>query len=237
MAWGSIGLIGNQGSSGATTTLVITATTPAVSNSMVVVTVARLNPTSVDGVTASITNVIDSASNDWVKAQEFQAGGTAANSGAICSIWYSNIGNTISSGGTITVNLASATSSRAAGAFGFSKEAGTVVRVLGSTYISATSAQSPLSLDIAIPTTTEVLRFRGIASESTLTTALTTSAGWTNIGTTRAGAASPMSYRGEFLITAATTAASNPTFTSTASDASVYVLFEECYGLMGTKSL
>jgi hypothetical protein len=234
MAWGSIGLVGNLGTTAATTVLAIAATIATVANNVLVLTAAQVN-SSADQETSEISGVVDTGNNHWVKVREW-SGGTAG-TGAACAVWVSHLTNAISSGaGAITVNLSAATTRRAAGVWAFSVGPGASVRARDSTYITATSAQSPLSIDLATPTTTELLRFRGIASESSLTTALTTSAGWTNIGTTRAGATGAMSYRGEFLITAATTAASNPTLTSTATDASVYVLFEECL-LMGTKSL
>lgn len=231
MAWGAVGLLGNQGSTGTSTTATLTTTIPAAVNNVVVLTAAIASQTTVNNTTSSaIRSVSDSANNDWVEARTFQA--TNGTRGVICSVWYSRLDNALSSLGTITININGASTHKAMGAFAYSVGPGVSVRAYDSTYISASTAQSPLSLDIAFPTQTEMLRFRGIGTETTLTTALTTSAGWTNIGTTRASALAPMSYRGEYLISSATTAASNPTLTSTSVDASVYVVFEET-GLMG----
>lgn len=228
MSWSAIGLVGNVGSTAATTTTAIPTAIALSSGNVVVVTAAIVNPTSANATSSIVSTVNDSAGNTWLKAQEFQSGGGAAASGAICSIWYSQLTSALSSGGTITIshNNAAASTRRAAGAFAFSIAAGNRVSVNGTTWIAASSAQDPLSIDMGL-SSAEHLRFRGIASESTLTTALSTTAGWTNIGTTRASAAAAMSYRGEYRITASTTAASNPVFTSTAADASVYVAFFE----------
>lgn len=227
MAWSFIGGLGTVGSTATTTTMTITTTIAGAANNVVFVVAAIVNPTSTNTTTSIVSGVSDSAGNHWVKAREFQAGGGAVASGAICSMWYSHLHNALSSGGTISVthNNAAASTRRACAAVAFSIGAGASVRVFDSTFINASSAQSPLSLDVAIPTTTEMLRFRAVASESSLTTALTTTAGWSNLGVVNSGLA--MSIRGEVLITAATTAVSNPTFTSTATDASVYAVFEE----------
>ncbi len=241
MAWASVGQAGSTGNGGnnqasAVITLNTQAGSGAAIGDLLVLTVAVDNSSSSDGDEGAVTGVVDSGGvNVWSKAKEFCNGQAASQAGATCSIWYSPIISALATNATVTASFSNNTArdAMAANVWRFTASTGTPT-VADSTTLAADGAQ-PGSIDMTAPVPgTSYLRFRGIASESTLTTALTTTSGWTTIGTTRASATAAMSYRGEFLISTATTAASDPTF-GAVDTASVYVMFNEAesFYLMG----
>lgn len=236
MAWTSVGVSGMLGSSVLSTLATITLNGQAGSgasvNDVLVYTISVPNVSAgADQDEGLVTSVDDSGGNTWVKAAEWSNTQGALSAGVCCSIWYSQTRTALTTSNTVSAHLEPARS-RTGIIWRFRPGAGATIRTIATTWLSVDGGQ-PGSIDIALPSGggQEYLRFRGIASETTLTTALTTTAGWTSIGTTREGANSGGSVRGEFIITAATTAASNPTFGSI-DQASVYAVLEET-GLMG----
>lgn len=234
MAWSSVGQAGSAVSGGNNqASIAVTLNTQAGSGAaigdLLVLTVAVDNASSSDGDEGAVTGVVDSGGvNVWSKAAEFCNGQGASQAGATCSIWYAPITSALTTAATVTASFSNNTArdATAANVWRFTASTGTPA-VAATTWLAADAAQ-PGSIDISAPVPgTSYIRFRGIASESTLTTALTTTAGWTTIGTGRASATAAMSYRGEFVISTATTQASNPTFSATPDHASVYALFVE----------
>jgi hypothetical protein len=198
-------------------------------NDLLVLVYAMGSSTTTAEVTTRVTAVTDTAANPWLKAQEF-LGPSASSLNMVCSIWYTNVKNALSTTDVVTV-VHSTRAGQAAIVWRFTHGQGSV-RCLESTYTATNGSSNPGTLDISGPAT-DLLRVRGVASRTTLT-ALTTTAGWTTIGTTRASATVLTSVFGEYRITSASTAASAPLLTghTTQSAASVYTVFEDC-ALMG----
>jgi hypothetical protein len=234
MAWASVGRAGSTGNATANaSTMDITLNgqvgSGAARNDLLVCVYAMGSSTTVAAVTTRVTAITDTASNTWLKAQEF-LGPSASSLNMVCSIWYTNVQNALTTTDVVTITH-STRAGQAAIVWRFTHGSG-VVRNVASTYGATNGTSSPGTLDIA-DTATELLRFRGVASRTTLA-AMTTTAGWTTIGTTRASATVLTSVYGEFQITSASTAASNPVLPghSTQCTASVYTVFEDC-ALMG----
>lgn len=240
MAWGSIGTLSTVAYAGNNqTSMVHTIGANSIQpGNFAVIAWAQDNYSSVGSIdSAIITTVNDSAGNVWRKAKEWQSGGGAVQGGAVCSVWYTNATVALASGtGTITATLDSSfTANFDAGASaGWVYSVGGAVYVLNSTAsISATSV--PGLLDLNSGATGPYLRVRGIASETTLTTDISTTSGWTALGTVRASGTKAMGVRAEWIITASSTAASNPGAVGTAAidQASVYVIFAETAPAVG----
>jgi hypothetical protein len=207
-----------------------TATTAMAVGDFGVVLVAGDNNQTTDGDEGMVTTVTDSVGNLWKKAVEFTNGQGTAQTGAVCSLWYTNCHIALGTGGTITANLSNAASRDAMciAFFIFTKAAGQIGLLVGTPGTLADDALDPSSLDV---TTTAVshLRVRGIGSETNSATALTVTASWTTIPGTQVGAsaAAGSAVRGEFIVSALANQASNPTYVA-ADHASVYAAFEEC---------
>lgn len=245
MAWGSVGSGSTASSTGADqSSLVHTLGATAISSgNFAAIVFAQLNATSVNSIDGGVVSTVnDSAGNTWLKAKEWQNGGGAAAAGAVCSLWYTNAVSALSSGtGTITATFLAGSSA----SFDASASAAWIFTVGGPAYVLdstaniTTASTDTGSIDLNSGSTGPYLRFRGVASRSTATFALSTSAGWTGIGVARAltgGGAVGMGARGEFLITASSTAASAPTFNSAKNHASVYVIFAETAPAPGSAS-
>ena len=240
MAWTSVGGVGSTGNATAnSTSIAVTLTGVAGSgsnvNDLLVAVVAVDNASSVSNADeGAVLSVADSGSNSWTKAREITVGGGAVQGGAVCSVWYSQTKTALTTSNTVTVTMGSSAQrdAKAMRVWRFTPSPGNTVRVADSTYLTAAAAQ-PGVMDLTSPVAgQEYLRFRAIASETTLTTALTTSAGWTSIGTARASATGAMSYRGEWIISSATTLNSTGQYSAVPDHASIMVLFEES-GPMG----
>jgi hypothetical protein len=239
MAWASVGVAGSTGN--------ITANSSAMSiglrsqpgsganvGDLLVFTIAVDNASSDSNVDeVAVLSVTDGASNAWVKAREITAGGAAVQAGAVCSVWYSHITNALTtSHGVGCIFGSTATRDFKCGqVWRFSKSPTASVRMVDSTYVTIATSSCG-TLDIATNSGGEFLRFRAIAAETTNVTAMTTTAGWVTMGTTRAGSNSAMSVKGEFLIASGSTAASSPSIAAAVDQASIYAVFEECE-LMG----
>jgi hypothetical protein len=234
MAWASVGRAGSTGNATANaSTMGITLNgqvgSGADANDLLVLVFAMGSSTTTAAVTTRVTAVTDTSSNHWFKAQEF-LGPSASSLNMVCSIWYTNVDTPLTTASVVTV-VHSTRAGQAAIVWRFTHGQGSVL-CGPSTYTATNGSSSPGSLDQAGPAT-DLLRVRGAASRTTLT-AMSTTAGWTTMGTTRASATVLTSVFGEFRITSASTAASSPILTghSTQSVASVYTIFEDCQ-LMG----
>jgi hypothetical protein len=213
--------------------LVMTTSATAAANSVVVVLVAVDNSQATTGASTAVSGVADSAGNTYTRAIGFaNASAAPANqAGADISIWYSKLGTQLASGGTITATFANSAlaDASAMSARNFSMGAANSLAVEG-TGTLANNAAAQGSLNVTT-TNIECLRVRGIASESSSTTALTPTSTWTIFTQAISGAGTSdteMGVRGEFLISTATGAASAPTGGAGAVDhASAYVAFKE----------
>lgn len=188
-----------------------------------------------DGDEVAITSITDTVGNTYTKAKAFTNGQGTAQTGATVELWYSliTIGFAGSSANIFTANFSNATSRDATviGYKGFSLGAGNTVAIEGTSATLANDAADPGSLNVTT-SNIECLRVRVIAAETNSSTALTVTAGWTALpgGQTASGAAAAnQALRGEFIISTATSAASDPTFTAV-DNASVYVAFKEVAG-------
>lgn len=206
---------------------------------LAVLIIALDNNQTTDGDEGAVTGITDDASggsNTWSKGAEFCNGRGAAQGGATCSIWYSQLARQLTGANVITAALSNATS-RDKTAYmirGFSVGAGSTIAVEGTPATLANNAADPGSLNVTTGNI-ECLRVRGIAAESNATTDLTVTASWTDfwtvasgstVTTAGGGSAANMAVRGEFRINTATSAASDPTLFA-ADCASVYVAFKE----------
>lgn len=199
---------------------------------LVVMIIAVDNSQTTDGDEGAVTSITDTAgSNVWSKAAEFCNGQTAAQAGATCSIWYCQAVSQITGATTITVNFSNAASrDKSCITYrSFTVGAGSTVAIEGTPATLANDGADPGSLNVTTGLI-ECLRVRGIAAESSTATALSPTDGtWTAFsGQTTAGGGSTanMAVRGEFKISTATGAASDPTLFA-ADCASVYVAFKE----------
>ena len=236
MAIASVGTLGSVGSKTANqASLVLTTTATLEAGNLGVIAIAVDNNGTTDADEGAVTGVVDSAGNTWSKAAEFTNGNAAAQAGATVSVWYKVVGTPLASGGTITASFSNSTSRDASGchAWEFTKGAGTTIEVEGTPGTEAVDAADAGSLDVTTANI-ECLRFRAIASEQNIggdgTLISTNTTSWTNItraGTTGGSGVTNMGIGGEFIISTATNAASDPTFAATSDRASVYVAFKE----------
>lgn len=240
MAWANVGLTGSTGNaSNNQSTIVITlnklAGAGANEDDILIAAFGMDNFSSVSNADeGAVTSVTDSSSNTWVKAREITNGNATSTLGTVCSVWWSRIDTAISTAGTVTANLSNNTARD--GVVGliqrFTASGG--VDVAASTYLTAISSAQG-SIDQTMPTATEYLRFRAFSARTTVT-AMSTTAGWTSIGTTRGSATKTLAIFGEYRIISATTAASAPSITANVTNANIYVVFEE-NNLLATPSL
>lgn len=228
MAWASIGRAGSTGNASNNTSSVgITLNGQAGSGGdvgdVLVLAFAVDNASSVNNADeTAVTSVVDSASNNWIKIREITAGGGASQAGAVCSLWYTQVSAALSTANSVTINMSNNTArdAKAGIVWRFSNTTNAKIEAYDSTHIViATSSNG--NLDLATPRG-EFLRFRAVAAETTVTS-FTTTAGWTTIGTTRASATGAMAIFGEFRIITGTTAASNPSISAAADNASIMV--------------
>ena len=230
-AWGSVGTLGSaQSKTADQSSAVLTTSAAAEAGNVVVLIVAVDNNQTADGDEGAVTSVTDSAGgNTWTKGVEFCNGQGTAQTGATVSIWFSKLTNQINSGGTITANLSNNTSrdASAMSAWEYTIGAGNIVTV-EVTNTLAGDGNDPQSLNATTPNA-EFLRVRGIAGETNNTIQMTATGSWTlfsNNQTSGGGAASNMAVRGEFRINTATSAASDPAWTSL-DNANGYVALKE----------
>jgi hypothetical protein len=240
MAWQSVGVAGSTGITTAnqTTARIILnrqAGSGADFGDVLVGIFATHNGTTANNVDVSaVSGVADTRLNTWAKVREVQAGGVVQ-SAALCSLWYTRADVAMTTTDSVVVSFTSATQRDASAHLIWRFKTSGAMRVSQSTFLAVVNSSVAGSLDLS-ENGTEFLRFRGVGSDSTVTT-FTTTAGWDSAGMVRVSGTNPMAAYGEFLVSTASTAASNPSLaTSTHNQASVYATFEEI-NLMGAKSL
>lgn len=196
--------------------------------------VAVDNNATTDGDEGAVTSVTDSQGANWLKAGEFTNGQGSAQAGATCSIWYLVATVNYSGTDTVTVNYSNSASRDRSAVLArtYTIGAGNTVEVAGTATL-ANDGADPGSLDVTTANA-EHLRVRGIAAESSSTTALTPTTNWGAITSTAAttaggGSAANMACRAEDRVFTGTNAASDPTLFA-ADCASVYVAFAEVAG-------
>lgn len=209
--------------------ITVTLTAGASAGDLVVVLVAVDNNQTASGSSSAVSGVSDNSGggNTWTKAVGWCYSSGSTNSGADCSLWYSKLAGALSTSNIITATFTTATTSDCQ-AITVHRFTGAGLAIEGTATGSATAAADPPSLNITTANI-QCLRIRGIASESSATTALTVTSSWTALtqavadkGTTTTSQA----IRGEFRISTGTGDASDPTLFS-ADHASVYAAFKE----------
>lgn len=230
MAWADTGLAGSTGNASNNNSNVVVTLNAQVgvgsnANDLLVLAVGVNNFSSVSNADeGAVTSVTDTNSNTWTKFREITQGNAATTVGTVCSVWYSRTNTALTTANTVTANFSNNTARDGATALvrRFTVQGG--VFPLDSTYVISATSSFP-SVDLAA-NADSVLRMRAVAARTTLTS-MTTTAGWTSLGTTRASATVNQAIFGEFIISAATTAASAPKVSAAAQNASVYVVFRE----------
>jgi hypothetical protein len=193
-----------------------------------VLVIACDNLDATDGDFDVVADVSDSAGNTWQKAAEFTNGQGAAAAGATVAIWYTVATATLPTTGSITITFRAALTAKAIIGHRFAKAPGTTVRV-AATANRADDGVDPGLISLTGLGSREYLFVRGIASESSTTTGLTATSGWTAIvGTVTLGGSSATNIgaRAEYLIATATSVTSDPTLFA-ADHASVLVALYE----------
>ena len=231
----NLGTAQNKTANQASTTL--TTTAAAAAGTFAVLIVAVDNNSTTDVNENAVTSVTDSVGNTWQKGAEYTNGQAGAQAGATCSIWFSNISINLPISGVITVNFSNNTS-RDASALSAACWTKSGVGFLRGSAVLAGDAVDPAALDYTSPNSAH-LRVRGIAQETSATTALTVTASWTAFGgnqTTGGSVATNMGVRGEHRIVTGTSASSNPTCVAI-DHVSVYCAFYEQTSTTFTKNV
>ena len=239
MAFASFDTVGTATSKTSNTTLALTPTNQMDVNNIGVLVIALDNTSTVDGNTTEVSTVTDTANNVYEKLREFCNGQGTAAAGATVSVWFTRATADLPITGTLTITFANTITAKAASMWAFTVAANNTIQVAsgGTADLATDGAASPGSMTVSGLPSKEYLFFRGAASESSVVTAWTATANFTNItfaNTTGAGSATNMRVRGEFRILTGTTSTSNPSDTSAASDwASTFLALEEVDILMG----
>jgi hypothetical protein len=231
MAFASVGSLGSGGSVTANqSTLVLTTTATLEAGNLGVIIIGVDNNQTTDGDEGAVSGVVDSAGNTWVKGAEFTNGQGTAQAGATCSIWYCVVPSQLTSGGTITASFTNNTSRDASAITAWEFTLSGTVAVEGTPGTLANDGSDLASLNVTT-SNIECLRIRGAAIERGADTLSAVTSGWTNItpaGDSGGGAnQSNVSAVGEFIISTATGAASDPTLTTNQDGASIYIAFKE----------
>ena len=175
MAFAAVGTIGSGTSKTANQTGgTLTLTAQADAGNLIVLVIAVDNSATTDQDESAVSGLTDSAGgNTWTKIAEFTNSDGGAQNGSTCSVWYSVLTNTISSGGTISWSYSNSTSRDASAytAHEFTKGASTTVEVFaGSLTAVATETNATDSTAITGDGTTELLRIGALSAESNSTT-------------------------------------------------------------------
>jgi hypothetical protein len=238
MAITSLGTLGTVGSVTANqASVVLTTSAAAEVGHYVIIIVAVDNNATADGDEGAVTGVVDNAAggtNTWAKLAEFCNAQGAAQGGVTVSMWGARIVRQINSSGTITVSFSNATSRDASAvtAWEFNLGSGQTLQLDGTPVTQAIDANT-LTSGAAMGITTanaERLRVRGIGCESNSATAITVTTNWTaftHIRSSSGTSAVNVFADGEFRIVTATTGNSDPTHSTSADWASVYVTLQE----------
>jgi len=194
-----------------------------------VLVIACDNLDATDGDFGVIAAVSDSAGNTWQKAAEFTNGQGGAAAGATVAIWYTVAAATLPTTGSITITFRAPLVAKAVVGHRFAKAPDTTVRTAAAAG-RADDGVDPGPISLAGLASRQYLFMRGIASESSSTTALTATTGWTQIGqavTTGGGSATNIAARGEYLIATATSVTSDPTLFIADHASALVALYEE----------
>lgn len=226
-AWGSLNTLGSaQNKTSGTNNLVITTSAAAEVGNAIVCVVAANNVGAADAETTEW-SVADSAGNSYTRTVEFENAQGAAAAGASSGIHFSKVSTLLASGGTITFTSVTANAAKAASCWEFSIGADSTISEEAQGTL-ANDGADPGSLNATTPNAA-FLRLRAIAGETPSTTALTVTTSFTAITgnqTSGGGAATNMAVRGEFIISTATGAASDPTWVAV-DIASTYAALKE----------
>ena len=230
MAWTSgstLGVLAYRAVSG--TSLTLTTTAEAAAGEYVVVALATANGATTDNQDNNqYVSTTDSAGgNTWTKLKEWTKTDGASQDGAEIFLVGSKLTNTIASGGTITVNYTATIIARVISAWRFTIGASSVVSIAGSNAITATDSHQAIS--ISSLANAEYLFFRASSIEQNASN-LTATSGWTLISsgnTTGGSAVTNQGLNGEFIITTATSATSDPTAGATGDTATAMVALSE----------
>lgn len=191
------------------------------------------NTSSADGNNNEHQSVSDAAGNTWTKAAEWTNSNAGAANGDTVSVWYVKAGSTLSSGSAITINFSGSPVAKDVCGGVFSVDAGHTISVAGSTHGDA-DATVPGSLSLSGLPSAEYLLIRAMAFETSSGTLTPTSnyTAFTSTSSTTTGGlvASNMAARGEWRILTGTGDTSNPSHSTSADNASVYVAFGHAAG-------
>lgn len=237
MALTAVGALGTGGgNAGNYSTFPTTTTATLEAANIGVIIIAVDNNQTTDGDEGGVSGVVDSAGNTWLKGAEFTNGQGTAQAGALCSVWYVQAATQLASGGTVTASFTNNTSRDAVSTtlHEFTVTAGSTIALEGTPGTLANDSADPGSLNVTTANI-ECLRIRGVASEQSART-LTATASWTKFtdGAASGGAgANGMCANGEFLISTATGAASDPSV-SALDCASVYIALKEVVAAAAT---
>lgn len=208
---GSLGTRANKTANQPSSSVTLTAT--ANPGNLVVVVIAVDNNSATDQDEGAVSGVIDSAGgNTWVEGAEFTNSDGGAQNGTTGTIWWSQITNTIPSGGTITASFTASTS-RDASAITieeFGVTSGNTVAVEITATARATEIMANDTFTMTQAGSLELLRVFGNSSETNSSTEnLSPAATWssftTQATTTGGGSAANMAVRGFFKISTNTT--------------------------------
>ncbi len=198
------------------------------------------NNLTTDGAAAHIASISDGKGNTWSIGSSFRAGRGAAQGGATVSLYYSLlVAGYNGSSDTVTFNLTNTASRDATNYSGlaFSIGGGNTVSVEGTPATQATTAADPPSMNVTTANI-ECLRVRAIAAEidsgGFTATASPVFTSWSSPATTGGSAVTNMCFKGEWIISTGTGAASDPTG-FTADQAGVYVAFKEVAATFNTQ--
>lgn len=227
--------IGSQSKTANQASIVVTPLSTWAAGKFCIIGIATDNFGTTDGAAAHISSIVDSLGNTWSLGSSYRAGRGSAQGGATVSLYYSLLTTGYNgSSDTVTFNLSNATSRDATGYSGraFSIGAGSTVAVEGTPAQTATTAADPPSQNVTTANI-ECLRVRAIAAETdsggfspTASPAFTS---WSSGPTSGGSAVTNMCFKGEYIISTGTGAASDPTG-YTADQASIYVAFKEVAG-------
>jgi hypothetical protein len=183
-----------------------------------------------DGNSSSVSSVTDTGSNTWAKQREYNNNGDSSASQVVVSIWKSNITTQLTTGSTITVNLAASVhDARAATLHRFTVGAGNTLSLIANATDVGTDAGDLPSQAISSLASKQYLFFRGSgknARAGTYTPTASHTALTVATADTGGGAASREAV-GEFRILTGTGDTSDPTTGDSPTSANVFLAFEE----------
>lgn len=232
MAFASVSTLGNNGATtnNQASLTITTSAALAVGDLAIIISAVDANATT-DGDDLAVSGIAHAGSGqNWIKAAQFSNGQGSLGTGTSVSIWYRKITASIASGQAIVITYTSAPNSdeTAASAWKFTMDTSMFPKLEG-TATAANDAGATGSLNVTTPNI-PCLRIRATSTESATATAWTATAGWTLMTLRGSGGATDAAQhiRGEFIISTATGAASNPTGgVNPADHASVYAAFSE----------